>query len=164
MPVLLGRGVGRAPGGRGLPMVRVVVNPRHVVVAGEVRVLGRPRHVVLGVEVEAGMPDRAGIHVGVLIQKIAYIHLPWPAPGTCCAAVLLAAGWVCPSFTTAHLGALGSCVLGPGTSLPTGFYWAQPLTAFALKGRFAFQSAGTPRTWGANSNLSLRVQGGQVGG
>lgn len=49
-----------------------------------------------------------------------------------------------PSFAAAHLGALGSCVPGPGTSLPTGFYWAQPLAAFALKGRFAFQSAGTP--------------------
>lgn len=58
-------------------------------------------------------------------------------------------GWVWrgsgrPSFAAAHLGALGSCVPGPGTSLPTGFYWAQPLAAFALKGRFAFQSAGTP--------------------
>lgn len=54
------------------------------------------------------------------------------------------AGGGCSSFSTTHLGALGSCVLGPGTSLPTGFYWAQPLAAFALKGRFAFQSAGTP--------------------
>lgn len=54
------------------------------------------------------------------------------------------AGGGCSSFSTTHLGALGSCVLGPGTSLPTGFYWAQPLPAFALKGRFAFQSAGTP--------------------
>lgn len=94
MPVLLGRGVGRAPGSRRLPVVRVVVNPRHMVVAGEVRVLGRPRHVILGVEVEAGMPDRAGIHVGVLIQKITYIHLPRPAPRTCCSAVPPAAGRV----------------------------------------------------------------------
>lgn len=66
-------------------MVRVVVNPWHMVVAGEVRVLGWPRHVVLGVEVEAGMPDGTGIHVGVLIQKIAYIHLLHLALCSCCA-------------------------------------------------------------------------------
>lgn len=94
MPVLLGRGVGRAPGGCRLPVVWVVVNPWHMVVAGEVRVLGRRRHVILGVEVEAGVPDGAGIHVGVLIQKITYIHLPRRAPRTCCTAVPLAAGWL----------------------------------------------------------------------
>lgn len=86
MPVLLGRGVGRAPGSCRLPVVQVVVNPRHMVVAGEVRVLRWPRHVVLGVEVEAGVPDRAGIHVGVLIHKISHIHLPGPSLHSCCAA------------------------------------------------------------------------------
>lgn len=136
-------------------MVRVVVNPWHMVVAGEVRVLGWPWHVVLGVEVEAGMPDGTGIHVGVLIQKIAYIHLLYLALRSCCADALRRSVPKRPGVTQrppllrrAHLGALGSCVPGPGTSLPTGFYWAQPLAAFALKGRVAFQSAGTPAVRG----------------
>lgn len=74
-------------------------------------------------------------------------------------------GWVWrgrgrPSFAAAHLGALGSCVPGPGTSLPTGFYWAQPLAAFALKGRFAFQSAGTPAGEGGEFKPPTPVAGG----
>lgn len=69
-----------------------------------------------------------------------------------------------PSFAAAHLGALGSCVLGPGTSLPTGFYWAQPLAAFALKGRFAFQSAGTPARGGRIQNSHPSCRGAEVAG
>ena len=65
-----------------------------------------------------------------------------------------------PSFAAAHLGALGSCVPGPGTSLPTGFYWAQPLAAFALKGRFAFQSAGTPAGEGGEFKPPTPAAGG----
>lgn len=114
MPVLLGRGVGRGPGRGGLPVVQLAVNARHMVVAGEVRVLRRARHVVLGVEVEAGVPDGAGIHVGVLIHKISQVHLRGPAPRSCCAAEPLcgrpgSAGGGRPSFGSAHLGALGSC-------------------------------------------------------
>lgn len=167
MPVLLGRGVGRAPGGCWLPVVRVIVNPRHMVVAGEVRVLGRPRHIILGVDVEAGMPDRAGIHVGVLIQKITYIHLPWPAPRTCCTAVPPAAGRLGlagrrpPLLHRRSPGRLGE-LCPRARHLPAHRLLLGPTScSICIERQVCISKCRNPsRARGVNSNLPSRLQGG----
>jgi len=162
MPVLLGRGVGRAPGGCRLPVVRVVVNPRHMVVAGEVRVLRRPRHVILGVEVEAGMPDGAGIHVGVLIQKITYIHLPRAAPRTCRVGF---GGDQPPLLRRRSPGRLGELCPGARHLPARGLLLGPTSRSICIERQVCISKCRNPSgARGANSSLPPRLLGGRGGG
>lgn len=75
VPVFPGRCISWIPCATGLVVVRVTVYSWYMVITGKIRILRRRRNKILVIQIQAWVSYSVRVHAGVLIQKIAHVHL-----------------------------------------------------------------------------------------